>query len=246
MSNHSKGRSGKYKYYLSVVMPTLNEAGNIKGMISSLERLIIARKYKAEIIVVDDSSEDGTAAIAKKMDERFHNIKVIVRTIRDGAGAAHKLGYEAAKGKFIVPIEGDCSCDITDIPRLINRLEAGYDIVVASRYMPGGHNDKFTYYLSYGANRLISLLSGIKVHDFTLSFKAFRSEIIRHVHLVEKDGNPFIVELILKAKRAGFGRITEIPTKYTGKRRYGKTKNRIFRAAFLTFKAVFRITLFGD
>lgn len=233
------------KPYLSVMIPTLNEAGNIKKMVDSIELMLSKNKYLGEIIIVDDNSEDGTAQIARDLNKKYKNIRVIVRNVRDGAGAAHVVGYKAAKGKIIIPIEGDCSCDINDIPKLVKKIEQGYDIVVASRYMSGGGNSKHTSIISYYGNKLISLFSGIQISDFTLSYKAFRREIMDKVKLVEKDGNPLLMEIILKANKAGFNRITEIPTRYTGFRAYGKSKNRFFRASILTFIAMIRITILG-
>ncbi|MBS1266370.1 MAG: Glycosyltransferase AglD [Candidatus Woesearchaeota archaeon] len=232
------------KIEVSVVMPTLNEAGNITKMIDDVQEVFEENDIKGEIVVVDDYSEDRTADIAKGLNSKYKNIKVIVRNVRDGAGAALVVGYQAARGKVIISIEADCSCDVSDIVNLLEKINQGYDVVVASRYAKGGKNTKTTAKLSKFANIIISKITGIKIHEFTIAYRAFTKEVFENLNLVEKDGNALLVEFLYKAHRAGH-KIGEIPTSYSAYRKYGQTKNAIIKAGFNTFKALGRIYLTG-
>ncbi len=232
------------KIKVSVVMPTLNEAGNITKMIDDVEAVFKEHDLKGEIVVVDDHSEDRTADIAKNLNNKYGNVRVIVRNVRDGAGAAHLVGYQAAEGEIVIPIEADCSCDVSDIANLVKKIDEGYDVVVASRYAKGGRNTKTTATLSRFANIVISKITRIPINEFTIAYRAFRKEVVDKLNLVEKDGNALLVEFLFKAHRAGY-KIGEIPTKYSAYRKYGTTKNVIIRAGFNTFKALGRIYITG-
>lgn len=231
---------------VSVVLPTLNEAQNIESLVDSLEAVLKKAKLTSELIIVDDESEDGTAAIARKLNTRYGNIKTLVRTVRDGAGAAHLHGYKNARGKIVISMESDNSCDVDDLPTIVQKINAGYDLVVASRYAKAGSTNKSAanMIISRLGNIFISTISGIRISDFTIAYRGFRREIIERVECREKDGNPFLMEFILKANRAGYKKITEIPTVYR-EREFGVSKNKLIKAIPRTFFAAVRITLTG-
>lgn len=230
---------------ISIVLPTYNEVENIEPMIKKVESVFKKNSLKGEILVVDDKSPDDTAGKALELNKRFGNIRVITPEKREGAGKAHKIGYDHAKGDIIIAMEADLSCDVGDIPVLVDKINEGYDLVVASRYAKDGSTDKplKNIILSKYGNKFISFISGIKVTDFTIAYRAFRKEINSSIKPLEKDGNPFLMEFVLKAGKKGF-KIGEIGTKYTHRAK-GVTKNRLFWATLRTFKAAIRITLFG-
>ncbi len=230
------------KFKVSCILPTLNEAGNIEKLIGEIQDVYKKNSFKGEIIVIDDSSPDGTWKIVQKIAKKNPNVKLIVRKVRDGAGAATYEGYKAASGDIIVSMESDLSCNPQDIPKLVNKIEDGYDIVAASRYTKGGHTNKplFNVLLSKSGNKFVSVLFRIKISDFTLHYRAFKRQILKKVNPVEKDGNPFLMEFIVKAKRKGFNRITEIPTVFRN-REYGVSKNKVLGASIRTLKATLRI-----
>jgi dolichol-phosphate mannosyltransferase len=232
---------------VSLVLPTLNEADNIEKLVDNLERVLKKNKLKGELIIVDDESEDGTAELARKINKKYGNVKILIRTIRDGAGAAHLHGYKHAKGDVVISMEADNSCDPEDIPRIVEKIRAGNDIVVASRYADGASTNKSfaNILISRLGNVFISRIYGIPINDFTIAYRGFRREIIDKINCVEKDGNPFLMEFIVKANMAGYKKIIEIPTKYT-EREFGVSKNKLMKAIPRTFRAAIRIRLTGN
>ncbi len=231
---------------VSVILPTLNEAQNIESLVDSLERVLKKGKLRGELIIVDDESEDGTAALSRKLNAKYGNVKTLVRKVRDGAGAAHLHGYRNATGRMVVSMEADNSCDPEDLLKIVEKINAGYDLVVASRYAKGGSTNKSAanMLISRLGNRFISVISGVRISDFTIAYRGFRREIVDKVDCKEKDGNPFLMEFILKANKAGYRRITEIPTVYR-EREFGVSKNKLIKAIPRTFFAAVRITLTG-
>lgn len=231
---------------LSIVLPTLNEAGNIEKQIKDIEDVLHANGLRGEIVIVDDDSEDGTARITRGMNKKYGNIRTLVRKVRDGAGAAHWFGYRNAKGGIVIAMEADNSCDAGDIPVIVKKISEGYDIVVASRYAKGASTNKSlaNKTISRLGNIFISLISGIRINDFTIAYRGFRREIVAKIDCTEKDGNPLLMEFILKAKNAGYAKITEIPTHYR-ERAFGVSKNKLMKAIPRTFKAALRIAISG-
>ncbi len=231
---------------LSIILPTLNEAGNITKLVDDIELVLKKSGLTGELIIVDDDSEDGTAQITRSLNKKYGNIRTLVRTVRDGAGAAHWFGYKNAKGDIIIAMEADNSCDAGDIPVIARKISKGYDIVVASRYAKGASTNKSlaNKAISRLGNAFISLISGIPINDFTIAYRGFRREIVNKINCTEKDGNPLLMEFILKAKNAGYVKITEIPTNYR-ERQFGISKNKLTRAVPRVFYACVRIAIMG-
>jgi dolichol-phosphate mannosyltransferase len=156
-----------------VFFATYNEAGNVASMI---ERIELAAP-DADILVVDDNSKDGTLDILKGLDRP--NLKVIVRPGKLGLGTAHLLAWKYAifhQYDVLVTMDGDHSHDPADIPKLIDGLQDDVDMVIGSRYAKGGICDYTGYRLrvSQAANKAARLLLGIKLTEFTTSYRAFR------------------------------------------------------------------------
>ncbi|MBI4014650.1 MAG: glycosyltransferase [Candidatus Aenigmarchaeota archaeon] len=231
---------------ISIVLPTLNEAGNITKLVGDIEQVLRKNNLKAELIIVDDDSEDRTAQITRDLNKKYGNIRTLVRHVRDGAGAAHWFGYKSAKGDVVIAMEADNSCDAEDIPKIAKKISEGWDIVVASRYAKGASTNKSlaNKAISRLGNVFISIISGIQISDFTIAYRGFRREIADKINCVEKDGNPLLMEFILKAKNAGYAKITEIPTHYR-ERVSGVSKNKLMKAIPRTFKAAVRISIMG-
>lgn len=210
---------------VSVIVPTLNEAGSIKKVLDS-----IATQDVDEILIVDGYSTDGTIELVNKLGYR------LVFQEGRGLGKAIIKGIESTKGEIIVIVDGDCSHDPTDISKLVEKIYDGYDLVVASRYISGpkvsglffsnrkssSYDDTFIREIG---NRLFTYLCRkiyqVEIHDVMMGFKAFRRSIFDKVKLNEHE-QQFDVEIIIKAKKAGY-KIGEVPV-IEHKRIYGKSK----------------------
>lgn len=214
---------------VSIVIPAHNEQGNISKLLSGLIKLKGPLK-NFEIVVVDDNSSDKTGLIASSYSKKYRNIKVLHRSKGiNGMGAALKDGTKAAKGKYIVWAMGDNSDDAATIPKLIKRLKNSYDMVFGSRYMKGGSrgdSNPFKAMLSSGYTFAARLIFGIKVHDITNPFRAFKKEIFNKITL---ESNDFAIspEFSIKSHLRGY-KLAEVPTVYAN-RKAGQSKFRIMK-----------------
>lgn len=224
--------------WLSIVLPTYNEGENILRLIPELGVLIKKLGKKSEIIVVDDSSPDGTADLARKLNKKYANIKVISRQKKEGMGAALKAGYDNANGDIIASIDVD-SLGAGDIEKMLKKLEQGYDLVVGSR-----HTKKGVYKKSYvktfiknivstSGNKLAQFIIGIDVTDFSLNCRAMKKKVWESINVIEK-GNSFMLETVVKAHFAGFN-VGEVPVIFN-ERKYGKSKLNLGKQSLLFFK----------
>ena len=209
---------------VSIVIPAHNEEGNISELLDSLIKLNGSLK-NFEIIVVDDNSFDKTGLIAYNYSKKYKNIRVVHRSKGvNGMGAALKDGTNAARGKYIIWLMGDNSDDVTTIPKLIEKLKNDYDVVFGSRYMKGGSrgdSNPFKAMLSAGYTFVVCLIFGIKVHDITNPFRAFKRGVFNSIKL---ECNDFAIspEFSIKSHLSGY-KLAEVPTGYTN-RKAGQSK----------------------
>lgn len=222
---------------VSVVIPTLNEAGNILEAVSVIEKELA---YPKEIIVVDSNSTDGTIEIVK--DTNF--CKLIIEPKR-GYGVALRTGMKHAKGNIIVMVDGDGTYEVRHINRLIERMiEKDADMVLATRmYDP----KKAMGLLNFIGNKVITF-----VYDFFYSqflsdtqsgFRAISHEAIEKVELKEGD-MAFATEMLVQFAKGGYNMV-EIPTTYKS-RKYGKTKLKPFKSGIEIFSTIFKGFLDAD
>ena len=163
---------------VSVIVPVYNEGQNVDEL---YERLIHVLDQTSELIFVDDGSTDDTYARLQKIATQDSRV-VLVRFRRNfGQTAALSAGIDYARGRIIVPIDGDLQNDPADIPRLLAKLEEGYDVVSGWRV---DRKDSFRRRLpSLLANRLVSFISGVRLHDYGCSLKAYRHSVLADVRL---------------------------------------------------------------
>ena len=160
---------------VSIILPAKNEADGLRQTLPGLRSVL----PQAEVIVVDDGSTDGTAAVAAE-----HGARVVSSPYAMGNGAAIKRGARAASGDILVFMDADGQHSAADIPKLLERIEAGYDMVVGARGAGGQAN------VSRGAanafyNRLASWMTGHRIPDLTSGFRAVRAERFREfLHLL--------------------------------------------------------------
>jgi len=208
----------------TLIMPTLNEVESIEKALSPLPREIID-----EILVVDGYSTDGTVELVKKLGYNLiFQGKDPKGVGAKGFGLAISAGINQVKGDVIVIMSADCSQNVNDIFLLLEKIKEGYDLVLASRYLPGGGSEDDTTLHRWG-NKFFTFLCN-KLHNTGITdslyfFLAVKKEVFDKIKL-ENPNAGCCVELPIKARRAGF-RITEIPS-FEKKRRAGKGKLNAF------------------
>lgn len=212
---------------LSVVIPVFNEEDNVEALcdktISSLNQL----GHPWEIIFIDDGSSDTSYAKLEEIASSRSNLKVI-RFVRNfGQTAALAAGIDYAGGEIIIPMDADLQNDPADIGRLLDKLDEGYDVV--SGWRKERHDEFITRLIpSWIANKIISIISGVKLHDYGCSLKVYRRAVLQDVKLYG-EMHRFVP---IYASWEG-AKVTEMPiTHYP--RRFGKSKYGISR----TFKVV--------
>ncbi len=205
------------KPYLSIVIPAYNEEENLPILLERLEKILTQLPYPTEVVVVDDGSEDRTAQILREACKRHPWLRGVLLRRNFGQSAALTAGIDHARGDIIVTLDADLQNDPEDIPRLLQKLEEGYDVV------SGWRKNRQDPFLSRKlpsriANWLIGQITGVRIHDYGCTLKAYRREVIQ--------GIPIYGELhrfipVLTDFRGA--RITEIPVKHHP-RRFGKSK----------------------
>ncbi|EKE02967.1 MAG: hypothetical protein ACD_20C00301G0013 [uncultured bacterium] len=217
----------KEKVAISIAVPIFNEVENIKILAESLLRVLNSLDRSFEIIFIDDGSTDGSHLALKTLSEEFPNIKAVRFRRNFGQTAAMAAGFDYASGDIIITLDGDLQNDPEDIPRIITKLEEGYDVV--SGWRKNRQDDYITRKIpSMLANKLISKMTGTFLHDYGCSLKAYRAEIGKELPLYG-ELHRFIPAL---ASIEGAS-IAEIPVKHHA-RKYGKSKYNILR----TFKVI--------
>ena len=207
---------------ISVVIPAYNEEENVPILYEKLKRVLENLGEDYEIIFVDDGSTDRTYEVLKEIAQRDKKVKVIRFRRNFGQTAALYAGFEHAKGDVIITMDADLQNDPEDIPRLLEKMKEGYDIV------SGWRKERKDPFLSRRlpsmiANWIISKVTGVYLHDYGCTLKAYRAEIAKSFRLYG-DMHRFLPAL---AKRFG-AKITELPVKHHP-RLYGKSKYGIGR-----------------
>jgi glycosyltransferase involved in cell wall biosynthesis len=207
---------------LSIVIPVYNEEGNLESLYEELTKACrtVGRSY--EIIFVDDGSRDGSFRILASLQKKDRRVKVLRLRKNFGQTAALSAGFDYSRGEIVVSLDADLQNDPRDIPRLLAKIEEGFDIVNGWRRK---RKDRFlTRRLpSSLANWLIARMTGIKLHDFGCTLKAFRGEVIKSVRLYG-ELHRFIPAI---ASQLGVS-IAEVEVNHRP-RKHGKSKYSIFR-----------------
>ena len=203
------------KARISVIVPVYNEELNVDEL---YDRIADVLKEDAEFIFVDDGSTDSTAERLGAIARRDDRVKVVRFRRNFGQTAALSAGIDHASGQIIVPIDGDLQNDPNDIPRLLAKLDEGYDVVSGWRIK---RRDAFHRRLpSVIANKLISWISGVRLHDYGCSLKAYRRSVLENVRLYG-EMHRFVP---IYASWQG-ARVTELPVNHhprtRGKSNYG-------------------------
>jgi dolichol-phosphate mannosyltransferase len=218
----------------TVVIPTYNEAENLPALVEALDGLDLP---DLRVLVVDDSSPDGTGRLAEELGERLRRgdeplVRVLHRPQKQGLGRAYVAGMTRALedgADFVVQMDADFSHEPAEIPKMLAALErTGAGVVIGSRYVPGGSLDpdwtRARRWLSQWANFYARTILRMKVRDITAGFKLWRREALLAVDLarITSDGYAFQIEMNWEVRRRGY-EIVEIPI-YFRERREGASK----------------------
>jgi dolichol-phosphate mannosyltransferase len=207
-------------------MPTYNEASNVEAIVgAALEHLPPRRR----VLVVDDSSPDGTGEIANRLTAESADVSVLHRPRKQGLGPAYVAGFQAALeggAAVICQMDADFSHDPADLPRLLEAL-AEADLALGSRYAGEGRVEEWgplRRAISRGGSAYARAALGVDIRDLTGGFKAFRREVLEAIDLDELAslGYAFQVETTYRAIRRGF-RVVEVPITFR-ERRVGNSK----------------------
>jgi dolichol-phosphate mannosyltransferase len=201
----------------TVVVPTYNERENIERLLETVFKLGIP---DLRVIIVDDNSPDGTGQLAEELSREKYNgyVEVLHRPGKLGLGPAYLAGFKHALEKgtaFIVEMDADFSHDPATLKRFREAIEEA-DVVVGSRYVPGGSLDKrwtlLRRIISKGGSIYSRAILGLKVHDATAGFKMFRREVLERLPLdqIRSNGYCFQVEIAYLCQKNGF-RVREVP-----------------------------------
>jgi len=220
---------------LSVVVPIYNEVESIPLLLDAIATSLISEQIHYEIICVDDGSGDGSDQLLKQQAQTRTDLRAVILRRNYGQTAAIAAGFGHATGKIIITLDGDLQNDPADIPILMAKLEEGYDLV--SGWRKNRQDASLTRVLpSKIANWLIGRVTGVRVHDYGCSLKAYRAELVADMNLYGE------LHRFLPALAFIEGaRITEIPVRHHA-RRYGQSKyglDRTFRVIMDLFTIFF-------
>jgi glycosyltransferase involved in cell wall biosynthesis len=202
---------------ISVLIPVFNEGQNISLLYEEVVSVLRGIDRDYEVIFVDDGSSDDTLEQLKMISKKDPNVKVLSLSRNFGQTAALTAGIDFSKGKIIVPMDGDLQNDPEDILLLLQKIEEGYDVVSGWRK---SRRDPFLTrrFPSIVANKIISLIGGVRLHDYGCTLKAYRRDVLKNIRLYG-EMHRFIP---IYAKWIG-ARVAEIPVRHHP-RRFGSSK----------------------
>jgi len=225
-----------------LVMPTFNEAENIEAVVSAaLAELEVCAPGAHRVLIVDDSSPDGTGQLADGLAERIPAVEVLHRGAREGLGPAYLAGFRRALeagASHVFQMDADFSHDPADLGRLLAAVADGADLALGSRYVPGGGVADWgllRQVVSRAGCAYARGVLGLEVHDLTGGFKCFRREVLDAIELetVRSHGYCFQVEMTQRALQRGFN-VREVPIVFHERRRgHSKMSPRIAAEAFV-------------
>jgi dolichol-phosphate mannosyltransferase len=200
-----------------VVIPTYNEADNIERILGRVRQAL----PDCGILVVDDGSPDGTADLVEKAIADLGDVHVLRRAAKSGLGSAYRAGFAwgLAHGyEACIEMDADFSHDPDALPTLVASLSEGNELVIGSRYIPGGSIPNWPWHrhlLSWGGNRYASAMLGLGVADSTAGFRIYAASLLRRLELdrIRAEGYGFQIEMTYRSKQAG-AQITEVPIKF--------------------------------
>lgn len=208
--------------YISVIVPVFNEVENIPLLYDELQEVLEQQDRSWEVIFIDDGSTDGTRDVLQKLSQSDAHMRAVIFRRNFGQTAALSAGFDHARGQVMVPMDGDLQNDPRDIPKLLELVEQGYDVV------SGWRRTRIEPFLtrrlpSLVANWFIGWLTKVRIHDYGCTLKAYRRDVIRNVKLYG-EMHRFIP---VYASWVG-AKVLEVEVNHRP-RRYGHSKYGLFR-----------------
>jgi dolichol-phosphate mannosyltransferase len=220
-----------------VIIPTYNEKGNIENII----RKVFSLPDEFHLLIIDDSSPDGTADIVKTLMKEFtEKLFIVERKGKLGLGTAYLEGFKWALNKgyeYIFEMDADFSHNPEDLIRLKEACIKGADVAIGSRYVKGGkvvNWPRNRWLMSYFASVYTRIVLGINIKDTTAGFKCYRRRVLETIHAenIRFIGYAFQIEMKYRAKRKGF-KVVEVPITFTDRQvGVSKMSTKIFKEAF--------------
>lgn len=209
-----------------IVTPTYDERDNLEPFLEGVFRYL----PEAHVLIVDDASPDGTGELADAIAARDPRVRVLHRAGKLGLGSAYREGFERGLADgydYLFEMDADLSHDAGYLPELVGALDAGADLAVGSRYMPGGGIEGWglgRHLLSRGGSAYGQLMLGVRVRDLTSGFKGFRRSVLEALgpQRLRSEGYSFQIEMTFRALRHGF-RVVEVPIVFVD-RHAGRSK----------------------
>jgi len=211
-----------------VCVPTYNERENLEPLVRALGEVLDTTRDR--VLVIDDSSPDGTGELADRLADELPWVEVLHRSAKEGIGRAYLAGFAhalASGTELVLEMDCDFSHDPRDVPRLIATCEEDADLVLGSRWVEGGGTENWGVvrrFVSRGGSLYARLVLGVGIRDLTGGFKCFRRHVLETIDLdaIAARGYGFQIEGTYRALRAGF-RVVEIPITFVD-RRVGESK----------------------
>jgi dolichol-phosphate mannosyltransferase len=205
---------------VTVVIPTYNERENL----SHIAAAVTHQGYR--LLVVDDSSPDGTGDLADRLAATDPAVSVLHRPRKEGLGPAYGAGFDRALhdgAGIVVEMDADFSHDPADLPRLVQAIDDGADLAIGSRYIRGGSTPDWPVHrrlISKGGNLYARIMLGLPIQDATAGFRAFRADALRELPYrdAQSSGYAFQVEMAMRAHQSGL-EIVEVPISFRDRTR---------------------------
>lgn len=225
-----------------VIVPTYNERENLAKLITRLRNL----PGDIHVLIVDDNSPDGTGAIAAEMAAADAGVHLLSRAGKQGLGTAYRAGFRyglAHDFAYLCTMDADFSHSPESLPALLEKAAAGYDLVIGSRYVPGGAvvgSPPARKFISYAANWLAHKILGVTAHDCTAGFRCYRRAVLERIDLdsIFSSGYSFLIEMAFYCQQAGF-RIGEVPITFVNRTEGASKINR--REIYKAFYTLLRL-----
>lgn len=226
-----------------IVLPTYNEIESLSGVVARIRRSV----PQADIVVVDDSSPDGTGALADRLATDDPKLSVIHRPTKSGLGPAYLAGFERAISdgyRFVVEIDADGSHDPAELPAMIELARSGADLVIGSRWVDGGAVSNWPWFrrvISRTGNSYARMMLRSSIRDITAGFRVYATSALRSLDLtaVSAHGYGFQVELAWMIERSGLV-VVEHPITFV-ERAAGRSK----MGTGIVIEALARVTMWG-
>ena len=233
---------------VTVCLPTYNERGNLERMLRALREVL---PDDGGVLVIDDSSPDGTGELADLLSGEIPNVAVLHREHKEGLGPAYLAGFRRALSdgaELVLEMDCDFSHDPNDVPRLLAAAEDA-DLVLGSRYVEGGgvrNWGRVRRFISAGGSTYARIILGTRVHDLTGGFKCYRRAVLETIALdrISAKGYAFQIETTYRAERAGFS-VAEVPIVFVDREEGHSKMSRtivleaVWRVPLLRLQAVF-------